>query len=86
MSEKNNSNDEERLRALGYTEDEIRRSKKQSEPEEIKVRVDLVEDVDPLTVTAIGFTLIALNFLVFANLGDGGIAGLVATIVNTMNQ
>ena len=85
MSDKN-SNEGDRLRALGYTEEEIRRSKKQSEPEEIKVRVDLVEDVDPFTLTAIGFALIALNFLVFANMGDGGIAGLVATIINTANQ
>jgi hypothetical protein len=85
LSDKN-TNEDDRLRALGYTEEEIRRSKKQSDPEEIKVRVDLVEDVDPFTLTAIGFALIALNFLVFANMGDGGIAGLVATIINTANQ
>lgn len=78
--------EKDRLRALGYSEDEIRRSKKQSDPEEIKVRVDLVEDVDPFSLTAIGFALIALNFLVFANMGDGGIAGLVATFINTVNN
>mmetsp|Transcript_24647 Transcript_24647/g.51279 ORF Transcript_24647/g.51279 Transcript_24647/m.51279 type:complete len:131 (+) Transcript_24647:53-445(+) len=50
------------------------------------VRVDLMENVDPVNLTAIGFGLIALNFFVLANLGDGGIAGVVATIINTMNQ
>ena len=79
-------NEEERLRALGYSEDEIKRSRKESDREEIKVRVDLVEDIDPVTLTAIGFGLIAANFLIFANMGDGGIAGLVATFINTMNQ
>ncbi len=79
--------DEDRLRALGYTEEEIRQSKKKaSESEELKVRVDLIDNVDPFSLTAVGFGLIALNFLVFANMGDGGIAGLVATIINTMNQ
>mmetsp|Transcript_10474 Transcript_10474/g.28967 ORF Transcript_10474/g.28967 Transcript_10474/m.28967 type:complete len:130 (-) Transcript_10474:72-461(-) len=51
-----------------------------------KVRVDLVEDVDPVNLTAIGFGLIAFNFFVLANSGDGGLAGVVATIINTMNQ
>ena len=78
--------EEEKLRALGYSEGELRRSKKQSDPEEIKVRVDLVDDVDPFSLTALGFALIALNFLVFANMGDGGIAGLVATFINTVKQ
>ena len=77
------SDEEVRLRALGYSEDEIRRSKKESGREEIKVRVDLVDDVDPFSLTAVGFGLIALNFLVFANMGDGGIAGVVATVMNT---
>lgn len=54
--------------------------------DEQNVRVDLVEDVDSVTLTAVGFALIAFNFLVLANLGDGGIAGFVATIINTLNQ
>jgi len=77
------SDEEGRLRALGYSEDEIRRSKKESDREEIKVRVDVVDDIDAFSLTAIGFGLIALNFLVFANMGDGGIAGVVATVMNT---
>ena len=40
-------------------------------------------DVDPVSITALGFGLIALNFFVLANLGDGGISGLVATVINT---
>lgn len=34
------------------------------------VNVNIVKDIDPLTITAIGFSLIALNFFVFANLGE----------------
>jgi hypothetical protein len=79
-------NEEDRLRTMGYSEEEIQRSRKQPDQEEIKVRVDLVPDVDPLSLTAIGFGLIALNFFVFANMGDGGIAGVLASIINTMNQ
>lgn len=75
--------EEERLRTLGFTEDEIRQSKKESSPEQIKVRVDLVDGIDAFTLSAVGFGLIALNFFVFANMGDGGIAGIVATIMNT---
>ncbi|KAG7368952.1 hypothetical protein IV203_031695 [Nitzschia inconspicua] len=82
-----NNDSEDRLRKLGYSDDEIRRSvrdTRSTQPrEEIKVRVDLVDDVDPVSLTAIGFALIALNFLVFANLGDGGISGIVATIINS---
>lgn len=80
-------NREERLRNLGYSDQEI--SKKAAAPDpadQQKVRVDLVEDVDPLTLTAIGFGLIAFNFLVLGNLGDGGIGGLVATAINLLNQ
>ena len=43
-------------------------------------------NVDPVSLTAIGFGLIALNFFVFANMGNGGIGGLVASIINTMNN
>jgi hypothetical protein len=74
LSDENNNNN-------NNSEDRLRPSS--SPPEEIKVRVDLVDDVDPVTLTAVGFALIALNFLVFANLGDGGISGFVATIINS---
>jgi len=46
------------------------------------VNVNVKEDIDPLTITAVGFSLIALNFFVFANLGDGGIGGINARIIN----
>eukprot|EP00529_Nitzschia_sp_RCC80_P036225 CAMPEP_0113453604 /NCGR_PEP_ID=MMETSP0014_2-20120614/7439_1 /TAXON_ID=2857 /ORGANISM="Nitzschia sp." /LENGTH=157 /DNA_ID=CAMNT_0000344995 /DNA_START=13 /DNA_END=486 /DNA_ORIENTATION=+ /assembly_acc=CAM_ASM_000159 len=74
-----------KLKNLGFTDDEIRRSSTsvdaRQEPQ--KVRVDLVEKVDSVTLTAIGFGLIAFNFFVLANMGDGGIAGIVARIINT---
>ncbi len=31
------------------------------------VRVDLIEDIDPITLTAVGFGLIAFNFFVLGN-------------------
>ena len=46
------------------------------------VNVNLVNSVDSFTLTAIGFGLIALNFFVFANMGDVGIGGFVARIIN----
>lgn len=69
-----------RLEQLGFTEQELDRSAVR-EPVE-RVNVNEVE-IDAVTLTAVGFGLIALNFLVFANMGDGGIAGVVATIINT---
>lgn len=54
--------------------------------EEQNVRVDLVEDVDSFSLTAIGFGLIAFNFLVLANLGDAGIGGVVARFINFWNS
>ena len=50
------------------------------------VQVNLIPDVDSVTLTAIGFAAIAFNFFVLANAGDGGIAGVLATIINTLNQ
>ena len=73
--------EDDKLRALGYSEDEIRRTKKISD-NDASVNVNLLPDVDAGTLTAIGFGLIALNFFVFANMGDGGIAGPIATIMN----
>ncbi len=52
------------------------------EDEKENVNVNLVNDVDSFTLTAIGFALIAFNFLVFANMGDAGIGGIVARIIN----
>lgn len=86
LSDDNNSNNEDRLRALGYSEDEIRRSTDKDTAAPTEVRVDLVDDIDAVTLTAVGFGLIALNFFVFANAGDGGIAGVVASIINTWNN
>jgi hypothetical protein len=71
------------LRELGYSDDEIKRSTRKSDKEQIKVRIDLIDDIDPVTLSAIGFGLIALNFFVFANMGDGGIGGIVAYIINS---
>ena len=74
----------DRLASLGYSEDEIRRSRRPSEAErEEPGPVEVFEvNVDPVTLTAVGFGLIALNFFVFANLGDGGIGGIVASFIN----
>lgn len=79
---------EQRLKNLGYSDDEIRKMNDSPDErgERRKVRVDIVEDVDPLTLTAIGFAAIAFNFLVLGNLGDVGIGGLVATFINLANQ
>jgi hypothetical protein len=64
----------------------LRLSNNPNNDEEQKVRVDLVEDVDSFTLTAIGFSLIAFNFLVLANMGDGGLGGLVARFINFWNS
>lgn len=52
------------------------------EDEMESVNVNLVDEVDSFTLTAIGFALIAFNFFVFANMGDGGIGGIVARLIN----
>jgi hypothetical protein len=44
-----------------------------NEDEKEKVNVNLIPEVDSFTLTAIGFTLIAFNFFVFANMGDFGV-------------
>eukprot|EP00977_Amphora_coffeiformis_P028402 scaffold34963_cov237-Amphora_coffeaeformis.AAC.2 len=79
---------EQRLKSLGYSDDEIKKANQGSveQKEAPKVRVDIVDEVDPLTLTAIGFAAIAFNFFVLGNLGDGGIGGVVATFINLMNQ
>ena len=82
----NNNTNRRSLRELGYSDDEIKRSTRKSDTnnnkEQIKVRIDLIDNIDPVTLSAIGFGLIALNFFVFANMGDGGIGGIVAYIIN----
>jgi len=72
-----------RLRDLGYSDDEIERSMRKPAKKKQKVRVDMLGSVDASTLTAVGFGLIAFNFFVLANLGDGGIGGIVATIINS---
>ncbi len=52
------------------------------EDEKENVNVNLVNDVDSFTLTAVGFAAIAFNFLVFANMGDAGIGGIIARLIN----
>lgn len=56
------------------------------EDENDNVNVNIIPDVDAATLTAVGFGLIAFNFFVLANLGDGGIGGLLATIINMSRE
>jgi hypothetical protein len=87
LSSSNNQDDQEKkLQQLGISKEELQRSRRQGDDIDQSVRVDLVEDVDPLSLTAVGFGLIAINFFILANLGDGGIAGTVARIINAMNN
>jgi len=51
--------------------------------DEPEVQVNEIGNVDAATLTAVGFGLIAFNFLVLANMGDGGIGGIIATFINT---
>ena len=70
---------------LGFSDAEIQRSRQEPDKEKPKVRVDMVDNVDAATLTALGFGAIAFNFFVLANMGDGGIGGLVATIINSFD-
>ncbi|KAL9188747.1 hypothetical protein ACHAXT_007125 [Thalassiosira profunda] len=54
-----------------------------SDDDDKEVNVNLIPDVDAFTLTAVGFGLIAFNFFVLANLGDAGLAGVIARIMNT---
>jgi hypothetical protein len=78
----NQEDQEDKLAQLGYSSHDIGRSRKESDKEQLSVNVNLIPDIDPITVTAIGFALIAFNFFVLGNMGDGGIAGVVARIIN----
>ncbi len=51
--------------------------------DEPEVQVNEIGNIDATTLTAVGFGLIAFNFLVLANMGDGGIGGIIATFINT---
>ena len=79
----------EKLAKLGYSDEEVDRMIKEMDlgtgPSDPKVRVQEME-IDSVTLTAVGFGLIALNFFVFANMGDGGIAGVIATFMNTFGD
>lgn len=89
------SNQKERLEQLGFdsigekkntntrNDNSMKSTSRESDNENVQV-TEL--DVDAVTLTAVGFTLIGLNFFVFANLGDGGIGGVVATLINKFNE
>jgi hypothetical protein len=84
----NDKDQRERLERLGYTSEDIDRfvsTPTKSPFDEQKVAVTEI-DIDPLTLTALGFGLIACNFLIFANMGSGGIAGAVASFINTWDN
>lgn len=76
---------EDKLAKLGYSSDEVatatKRKADMEEPPQ-SVNVNVVDNIDPFTITAIGFAAIAFNFFIFANMGDVGIAGGVARIIN----
>jgi len=83
------SNDEEqreRLAKLGFTKEELDRRSASPLKEQPKVAAINALDIDPLTLTALGFGLIACNFFIFANMGTGGLAGVVATVMNTWDN
>lgn len=92
LSSNNDNNQEDevpmesRLKQLGFTDNDIQRSVKPNDKEIVPVRVNLLPEVDPFTLTAVGFGLIAFNFFVLANVGDGGLAGLIASIINLSRQ
>jgi hypothetical protein len=63
-----------------------KQQQQQQQQQPPNVRVNLLPEVDAVTITAIGFGLIAFNFFVLGNSGDGGIAGIVATIGNMLRE
>jgi len=81
---KSDDNSRSSIRDLGFSDAEIERSARKPQKERTKVRVDMVDNVDATTLTAVGFGLIAFNFFVLANMGDGGIGGVVAYIINSL--
>jgi hypothetical protein len=81
-------NDKQTLSQLGFDEDSTSKDDGSGVNTKVEdgVRVDLMGDVDPLTLTAVGFGLIAFNFFIFANMGDAGLSGVIARIINTINN
>lgn len=78
---------DDKLKSLGFSDRELQQSRSKGDKAAEPPRVNVQEvEVDPVTLTAIGFGLIAFNFLVLGNLGDGGISGVVASIINTLKQ
>lgn len=86
ISENDDNVVENKLNSLGFSKQEIQRSLKSSDREEVKVQVNLLPEIDSVTLTTVGFALIAFNFFVLANLEDGGIAGIVASLINYSRQ
>ena len=86
----NNNDVDNKLAQLGYTPEELRRRRRPSssseEKEDIPVQVNLLPEIDAVTLTAVGFGLIAFNFFILANSGDGGLGGALATIINLSKQ
>ena len=84
-----NADADNRLAQLGFTPEELRRRSRPSsseKKEEIPVQVNLLPEIDAVTLTAVGFGLIAFNFFILANSGDGGLGGALATIINLSKQ
>jgi hypothetical protein len=77
------NNNEEKLKQLGF---DAVPSPVTDDKQMIPVKVTLLPEVDAVTLTAVGFGLIAFNFFVLANLGDGGVSGIVATVINLSRQ
>lgn len=52
---------------------------------EQKVEVHTVKDIDPVTITALLFAALAVNFFIFAHWGDSGLSSLVARFINNVS-
>lgn len=50
-----------------------------------KVEVHSIKDIDPVTITALLFAALAVNFFIFAHLGDTGLGNLVARFINNVS-
>jgi hypothetical protein len=88
-SDEDNENESQvmKIKKLGYSDAEVKQSQPLSTSfEKQNVNATIIPAIDAVTLTAIGFALIGANFFIFANMGDGGIAGMVATIINLSNQ
>jgi hypothetical protein len=44
-----------------------------------------ISNIDPITVTALLFTALAVNFIIFAHWEDSGLSKLVARFINTVS-